>query len=467
MSRVLEGRPSPARQILNPAQSNPLLRYEYARGSNYEVDTRLTAALSALVPEGELNHADHRFFQITHLVTEYAWVAVHHTLCDLAAGLRAGNLVLAARHLDRCCGLSALPVATVRLLLDSLPQLSLLSMRAMFPPNTTGLDSPGARNLRRAGRAVWNEFEALMTRSGTNLDDLVSAADPGFSGDQERAALADVMARLHRFDARILEWKQVHLHMVWVLLGGQPDTAEELDHARQDPVSLRGRPISDLERMAARPLFPRLWQQSTKVFRRVVDGDEASRIPAINNVAPGGTPMTEPGHEAVSHPISADRVLLQELDAAGAADIVAGRVLPGQAWAEGYPLEGTKVAAGMVVRLVRSGGYRPGFGMYQIVDRMSGQVVGDVGFHSSPDESGSVEIGYGLVPGHRGKGLATEAVRALAAWAFRQTGVAELRAETDVHHAASHGVLVRAGFELLAVEGETRRYVLRRGRLTR
>jgi RimJ/RimL family protein N-acetyltransferase len=105
--------------------------------------------------------------------------------------------------------------------------------------------------------------------------------------------------------------------------------------------------------------------------------------------------------------------------------------------------------------------------MYQIVDRMSGQVVGDVGFHSSPDESGSVEIGYGLVPGHRGKGLATEAVRALAAWAFRQTGVAELRAETDVHHAASHGVLARAGFELLAVEGETRRYVLRRGRLTR
>jgi tryptophan 2,3-dioxygenase len=277
MPTVPDGRPGAAGRVLNPAEPNPLLRYEYDRGSNYELDTRLTTALSALVPEAELHHADHRFFQVLHLITEYAWVAVHHSLCDLARALRERNLVLAARHTDRCTGLAALPVTVMRQLIDSLPQLSLLSMRAMFPPNTTGLDSPGARNLRRAALAVWAEFEAVLDGAGVGLDTLVEAAEPGFRHDQGTATLADLMAGLYRFDARVLEWKQVHLHMVWMLLGGQPEVLADAEPgdaaggaALDRPVSLRGRPITDLERMAARPMFPRLWQQSTAVFQRAV-----------------------------------------------------------------------------------------------------------------------------------------------------------------------------------------------------
>ncbi|AEV87073.1 hypothetical protein ACWT_6056 [Actinoplanes sp. SE50] len=267
-----DGRPGEAQRLLNPAQPDPLLRYEYDRGSNYEQDTRLTTALAALVPEAELHHPDHRFFQVLHLVTEYSWVAIHQVLCDLAAALDDDRPVPAARLLDRATGLGVLPVQAIRLLSDSLPQLSLLAMRAAFPPNTTGLDSPGARNLRRASRAVWTAFEGALARAGLDLDALSAAAEPRYTGDTGPLLLADVMIGLHRFDARILEWKQVHLNMVWLLLGGQPQAETDPGDADK-PSSLRGRSISDLERMAASPMFPLLWQHSTTVFHRMTRED--------------------------------------------------------------------------------------------------------------------------------------------------------------------------------------------------
>jgi hypothetical protein len=32
--------------------------------------------------------------------------------------------------------------------------------------------------------------------------------------------------------------------------------------------------------------------------------------------------------------------------------------------------------------MVDNDAYRPGFGLYQVIDRESGQVIGDIGFHS-------------------------------------------------------------------------------------
>ncbi|MFI7602461.1 hypothetical protein [Actinoplanes sp. NPDC049681] len=263
-----DGRPGEARRVLNPAQPDPLLRYEYDRGSNYEEDTRLTTALAALVPEGELHHPDHRFFQVMHLITEFSWVGIHHALCDVAGALDDDRPVQVSRLLDRATALAAVPVQAIRQLSESLPQLSLLAMRAAFPPNTTGLDSPGARNLRRACRAVWTAFEAAMARAGLTLDDLSAAAEPRCTGAVAPLLLADVMVGLHRFDARVLEWKQVHLNMVWTLLGGQPH-ADDGPGDDGKPNSLRGRSIGDLERMAASPMFPLLWQHSTTVFHRM------------------------------------------------------------------------------------------------------------------------------------------------------------------------------------------------------
>jgi tryptophan 2,3-dioxygenase len=265
-----DGRPAQSGKVLNPAQPNPLLRYEYDRGSNYEEDTRLATALSALVPEAELHSRDHRFFQVMHLVTEYSWVAVHHTLCDIEAALSGDQPVTARRLLDRAANLAELPVSCVRQLIRSLPQTGLLHMRGMFPPNTTGLDSPGARNLRRACSAVWSAFERAMARGEVDLAVLIEAASTVHRGDERTAVLADAMAGMYRFDQLVMEWKQVHLQMVWMMVGGQPFAAESADPPddtpQTGPSSLRGRPVSDLERMAMRPMFPRLWQASTETF---------------------------------------------------------------------------------------------------------------------------------------------------------------------------------------------------------
>ncbi|MFJ2060673.1 hypothetical protein ACIOMM_32770 [Streptomyces sp. NPDC087908] len=254
-------------KTLNPSQKNPRLRYEYDRGSGYEEELRLTTALSALVPADDLVHPDHRLFQVVHLMTEYAWVAIHHTMCDLEAALAKGDLVGAVRLLKRATDLSALPVSCARLLTDSLPQLSFLQMRAAFPANSSGLDSPGARGIRKAGMAVWQAFEGELASHAVTMDDLVPATDPSFSGETRMAQLADLVMQMQRFDTRILEWKQVHLNLVWQLLGGHPCAGDALAGPEERPTSMRGRPISDLERLSARPLFPKLWQHSTSLYQ--------------------------------------------------------------------------------------------------------------------------------------------------------------------------------------------------------
>ena len=132
------------------------------------------------------------------------------------------------------------------------------------------------------------------------------------------------------------------------------------------------------------------------------------------------------------------------------------------AWAPGYPFDGTVGGAKLVLRMVTADAYRPGFGLYQIVDRESGLAVGDLGFHSAPGDDGAVEIGYGLIEPFRGRGLATEVVEALLAWTFAQPGVTTVRAETDEGHLPSRRVLEKTGFAFLGSDGETRRYARHR-----
>ena len=254
-------------RTLNPSQSNSRLRYEFDRGSGYELEIRVTEALAALIPEDELLHSDHRFFQIVHLLTEYCWVAVHHGLCDLVEALDKGDPVAATRLLVRCTDTAALTVDCVRVLANSLSQLSFLRMRDNLTGGASGLESPGSRNIRRASHAVWAAFEAAVAAAGLTMTQLVEAAEPGGSEDLGTAQFADVMVGMQRLDTQILEWKQVHINLVWQMLGGHPRAEETADGER--PRSMRGKSISDVERLAVRPLFPKLWLQSTAVYREM------------------------------------------------------------------------------------------------------------------------------------------------------------------------------------------------------
>lgn len=111
---------------------------------------------------------------------------------------------------------------------------------------------------------------------------------------------------------------------------------------------------------------------------------------------------------------------------------------------KGYPTEGDLVMARLVVD-----GHLPAgeWGPWQVIERASDVIVGGAGFKGAPDEMGTVEIGYGLAPRARGRGLATEAVIALVEHAFAR-GALAVRAEVPSGHAASARVLVRAGFDM-------------------
>src|SRR6185437_5423785 len=63
------------------------------------------------------------------------------------------------------------------------------------------------------------------------------------------------------------------------------------------------------------------------------------------------------------------------------------------------------------------------FGIWVMIERESGSVVGDIGFIGPPTDGGSIEIGYSVTPARRRRGYATEAARAILDWALRQPEV--------------------------------------------
>jgi len=154
------------------------------------------------------------------------------------------------------------------------------------------------------------------------------------------------------------------------------------------------------------------------------------------------------------------RARLVPLDAGTARAIATGQ--RGADWAPDFPADGDVVVAGLFAR-------SPGAPAWPDADpaeapwrqpwlvRHEDRVVGTVGFKGAPDQ-GRVEVGYGLVPSVRGRGLATEAVRGLI-MAAAGRGVTEVVAETLTGNRASQRVLEKLGF------ARTGRYTSEEGEL--
>lgn len=83
---------------------------------------------------------------------------------------------------------------------------------------------------------------------------------------------------------------------------------------------------------------------------------------------------------------------------------------------------------------------------FAIVHKATRSVIGSTGFKGPPDESGMVELAYGVVPGFQGHGYATEAAEALVKFAFSNGRVHVVRAHTLPAHNASTRVLLKCGF---------------------
>lgn len=80
-----------------------------------------------------------------------------------------------------------------------------------------------------------------------------------------------------------------------------------------------------------------------------------------------------------------------------------------------------------------------------LVERDGGALVGDVALCFVAAQPHTVELGVTLAPAHQGRGLATEALRAVIAWLFAAHGTHRVLAQADARNAAVRKLLGRVG----------------------
>lgn len=85
-----------------------------------------------------------------------------------------------------------------------------------------------------------------------------------------------------------------------------------------------------------------------------------------------------------------------------------------------------------------------GFGLWALEEKASGRFVGYSGLWF-PEEFADVEVGWGIVAGHRGKGYATEAARRAQSYGFGEAGLTELVSYILPGNRASIQVAERVG----------------------
>lgn len=83
---------------------------------------------------------------------------------------------------------------------------------------------------------------------------------------------------------------------------------------------------------------------------------------------------------------------------------------------------------------------------FAVVHRDDARVIGSAAFKGAPDDDGVVEIAYGIAPSYEGRGYATEAAKALVAFALERVDVTSIRAHTKPENNASGRVLSKSGF---------------------
>jgi RimJ/RimL family protein N-acetyltransferase len=136
-------------------------------------------------------------------------------------------------------------------------------------------------------------------------------------------------------------------------------------------------------------------------------------------------------------------LVLAAVDRALARNILIAERPDGAVWPADYPTEGSLACATSVIAAIDEGRTDP-FGAFTLIRTADGMTIGDALFHGPPDDRGTVDIGYGLVPSARGRGYATIAVVAMIAWAFGREDVLRVTANTTDDNRGSVGVMERA-----------------------
>jgi RimJ/RimL family protein N-acetyltransferase len=86
---------------------------------------------------------------------------------------------------------------------------------------------------------------------------------------------------------------------------------------------------------------------------------------------------------------------------------------------------------------------------FAIADASTGDVVGSIDMHINRLQTG--HVGYWVAAQARGRGVASDALRALSRWAFESLGLGRVELVTDPENIASQRVAEKAGFQREAV----------------
>ena len=106
-----------------------------------------------------------------------------------------------------------------------------------------------------------------------------------------------------------------------------------------------------------------------------------------------------------------------------------------------------------------------GFGRWACILKATGEHIGFCGLKYLPEIDG-VDLGFRFLPGHWGKGLATEAATACLEYGFGKLALSEIVGFAEPENHASNRVLEKVGMKFTGVvrlfDCEMRRYVIRR-----
>ncbi len=89
---------------------------------------------------------------------------------------------------------------------------------------------------------------------------------------------------------------------------------------------------------------------------------------------------------------------------------------------------------------------RDGYSPWAVIERATGDLVGEAGIKALQDVGPEVEIGYAFGASWWGRGYATEAGRAILGAAFETHGLEQVVAVTSDENAGSQRVLAKLGF---------------------
>jgi [ribosomal protein S5]-alanine N-acetyltransferase len=82
-----------------------------------------------------------------------------------------------------------------------------------------------------------------------------------------------------------------------------------------------------------------------------------------------------------------------------------------------------------------------------MIERQELVAIGQMSFKALPNESGVIELGYGINPSYENRGYTTEMAKELVVWAWRQPGVKRITAECLEDNRPSIRVLEKIGFK--------------------